>query len=235
MRLLPFALALAASAAIAPAFAQAPPLTLSQVMADPDWIGAPVEQAWWSWDGQRAYYVTKRDGASIRDTWVQAVAGGGATRVEGAARAQADAPQPAYDAAHARMAFVRNGDVFVRDLRSGGLTQVTRSNDDEAQPQWSRDGALSWRVGNAWFRWNAGGGVVQAALVKAEKNPAAAPASDDLRDRQLRLIDTLREDRARRDAARAQDEAWRAGDPTWARMSRSPTARSRPTAAGCWW
>ena len=40
------------------------------------------------------------------------------------------------------MAFVRNGDVFVRDLRSGALTQVTRSNDDEAQPQWSRDGNL---------------------------------------------------------------------------------------------
>ena len=40
------------------------------------------------------------------------------------------------------MAFVRNGDVFVRDLRSGALTQLTRSDADEAQPQWSRDGAL---------------------------------------------------------------------------------------------
>ena len=46
LRLLPLpALLLAASA-----FAQTPPpsaLTLDQVMADPDWIGPPVEQAWW--------------------------------------------------------------------------------------------------------------------------------------------------------------------------------------------
>ena len=39
-----------------------------------------------------------------------------------------DAAQPEFDAQRTRMAFVRNGDVFVRDLRSGALTQVTRSD-----------------------------------------------------------------------------------------------------------
>jgi len=202
-------------AGLAPATAQTTtPLTLAQVMADPDWIGAPVEQAWWSWDGQHAYYVLKRDGASIRDTYVQPIAGGTATRLEGATRAQADAAQPVFDAPRARMAFVRNGDVFVRDLRSGALTQLTRSEDDESQPRWSRDGALVWRVGNDWYRWTAAGGIAQAAVVKAEKDPAAAPKSDDLRERQLRLIDTLRNDRARKDAVREQETAWRRADPS---------------------
>ena len=68
------------------------PLTLQQVMADPDWIGPPVEDAWWAWDGQRVQYVLKRDGASIRDTWQQPVAGDTpATRVDGADRASLDA------------------------------------------------------------------------------------------------------------------------------------------------
>ncbi|MEG3049867.1 MAG: S9 family peptidase, partial [Thermomonas sp.] len=40
------------------------------------------------------------------------------------------------------------------------------------------------------------------------------PKADDLRDRQLRLIATLKDDRARRDAAREQAEAWRSADPT---------------------
>ena len=116
---------------LAPATAQTTaPLTLAQVMADPDWIGAPVEQAWWSWDGQRAYYLLKRDGANIRDTYVQSIAGGTAMRLEDAARALADAAQPVFDTPRARMAFVRNGDVFVRDLRSGALTQLTRSEDE---------------------------------------------------------------------------------------------------------
>nr|WP_233511781.1 S9 family peptidase [Luteimonas weifangensis] len=200
-----------------PAAAQAPPAaapTLAQAMADPDWIGSPVEDAWWAWDGRHVQYQRKRDGATFRDIWQQPADGGAASRVDGAARADLDAAAPVYDAARARMAFIRNGDVFVRDLRSGALTQLTRSHDEEARPQWSDDGGLVWRVGNAWYRWDGHGGVTQAALVKAEPAPDAAPADDDLRARQLRLLDTLRTDRARREAARAQAEAWRAADPS---------------------
>ena len=155
-RLLPFAAVLFACSAAAQTAA---PLTLEQVMADPDWIGAPVEDAWWAWDGQRVQYQLKRDGATIRDTFQQSIDGGAATRIDGAARADLDASNPVYDAQHARMAFVRNGDIFVRDLRSGALTQVTRSNDDDALPQWSSDGGLVWRVGNDWYRWTARTGV----------------------------------------------------------------------------
>jgi dipeptidyl aminopeptidase/acylaminoacyl peptidase len=211
-RLLPLSILLVACAAGAQ---PATPLTLEQVMADPDWIGAPVEDAWWAWDGKRVQYELKRDGASIRDTWEQPADGSGAAaRIDGPARAELDAASPMYDMSRTRMTFVRNGDIFVRDLRSGALTQVTRSNDDDALPQWSSDGGLVWRVGNDWYRWTARDGVHQAAVIKAEKDPAAKPKPDDLRERQLRLIETLRQDKARNDAARAQDNAWRAADPT---------------------
>lgn len=200
----------------------ATPLTLDRIMADPDWIGPPVEDAWWSWDGRNAQYKLKREGTTIRDTFQQPIqacaepcrSSGVAVRVDGAARANLDAADPVYDAQRTRMAFVRNGDVFVRDLRSGALDQITRSNDEETRPQWSNDGGLVWRVGNDWYRWNARGGVAQAAIVKAQDDPAKPPKADDLRDRQLRLIETLKNDRARRDAAREQDKAWREADPT---------------------
>ncbi|HEY1141543.1 MAG TPA: S9 family peptidase, partial [Lysobacter sp.] len=190
------------------------PVTLTEAMADPDWIGAPVEQAWWAWDGQRVQYQQKREGAAIRDTYQQSVAGGSATMLDGAARADLDAPRAVYDAARTRMAFVRNGDVFVRDLRNGTLTQVTRSNADEATPQWSSNGNLVFRQGNDWYQWRSGSGVSQAAVVKAEKDPAADPKHDDLRERQLAMIATLKKDKETRDAARDQNEAWRRADPT---------------------
>jgi dipeptidyl aminopeptidase/acylaminoacyl peptidase len=213
MRALPL---LAAALLLTCAHARAAaPLTLEQIMADPDWIGAPVEDAWWAWDGRQVEYLLKRDGQTIRDTWQQPVDGSmAATRVDGAARAQLDAARPAYDAAHQRMAFVRNGDVFVRDLRSGALTQLTRGSDEEALPQWSSDGGLVWRVGNDWYRWTAGDGIRQAANVQASRDPDAPAKPDLLRAHQMRLIDTLRNDKARRDAALAQDQAWRASDPS---------------------
>ena len=44
----------------------AQPPTLEQIMADPDWIGPPVEQAWWRWDGRAAQYRLKRAGGAIQ-------------------------------------------------------------------------------------------------------------------------------------------------------------------------
>lgn len=198
----------------APASTSTSTITLDQAMADPDWIGAPVERAWWAWDSQRVQYQLKREGATIRDTWQQGIAGGTASKLDGAARADLDASDPVYDASRTRAAFVRNGDVFVRDLRSGALTQVTRSNEAESQPQWSRDGNLVLRSGDAWYQWRAGQGLSQAAVVKAEKDPAAPPKADDLRERQLAMIATLKNDRAQREAARTQDDDWRRVDPT---------------------
>ena len=110
---LPIALAslLAATAAAQPA----QPLTMARIMADPDWIGGSVEQAWWSWDGTQALYQRKREGATIRGLWQVAVDGGTPARVGAGARAGLDAAQPVYDPSRTRMAYARNGDIFVVD------------------------------------------------------------------------------------------------------------------------
>ena len=225
-RLLPLSFALSAALLLpsttlaqVPATAGAPEtapaqLDLHQVMANPDWIGPPVEQAWWAWDGTRVQYNLKRTGEQIRDTYEQGIAGGAPVKVEGAERAGLDAPNPVFDATGTRMAFVRNGDIFVRDLRNGALAQVTRTEQPESRPQWSSAGNLVFRAGNDWYQWRAGQGTSQAAIVLAEKDPAAEPKPDDLRDRQLRLIRTLAEERERREAAREEDRERRAADPT---------------------
>ncbi len=216
MRLAPLAIAcLLTSPSLAVTAVQATePLTLAQAMADPDWIGPPVEDAWWRWDGKAAQYTLKRKGATIRDTWQVGIDGGAPALLDGGARSDLDAASAILDVGGTRSAFVRNGDVFVRDLRNGALTQLTRSNESESRLLWSRDGALVWRGADAaWYRWD-GRATVQAAQAKAEDAPGTPPKPDDLRDRQLRLIETLKNDRALREATREQNEAWRKADPT---------------------
>ena len=212
-RLLPLLLAALPLAAAAQVPAAAP-FTLDQAMADPDWIGPPVEQAWWSWDGREAQLLLKREGSPVRDTWRQPVAGGALQRVSDDGRAALDAPDPVYDPQRRRMAFVRNGDVFVRELAGGRLLQLTRTAQAESQPRFAADGGLLWRAGEDWFHWRADGTTAQVAAPRAERDPAAAPAADVLREQQLRTLQTLRRDRERREAQRAQDEAWRKADPT---------------------
>lgn len=210
-RLLPLTLLLLATTAHAQSAA---PLTIEQAMADPDWIGPAVDQAWWQWDGKQVQYLLKRDGSPVRDTYRQGTGGGTAEGVADTARAGLDAANPSYDATRQRMLFARNGDIFLRDLRTGALTQLTRSNETESRPQFASDGGAIWRAGNNWYHWRADGGTAQVAVVKAERDPNAAPKADVLREQQLATLATLRRDKEQRDALRTQEDAWRRADAT---------------------
>ncbi|WP_421567714.1 S9 family peptidase [Stenotrophomonas sp. PD6] len=188
------------------------PITIEQAMADPDWIGPPVESAWWSWNSQQVEYQLKRTGSPVRDTFRQPVNGGVASQVADDQRGSLDVDAPVYDSARQRSVFVRNGDVFLRDLRSGALTQLTRSTEKASAVNFARDGGVIWRTGQNWFHWTAAAGVQQVASLKAEKNPDDAPKADVLRDQQLRTLATLRNDRAQRDALKEQEASWRRAD-----------------------
>jgi dipeptidyl aminopeptidase/acylaminoacyl peptidase len=190
-------------------------VTIEQAMADPDWIGAPVESAYWSVDGRSVYYRIKQDGNAIRDLHRVDLAGGADTLVDPAAMANADGADAVFDRNRTRAAFVRNGDVFVREVASGRLIQLTRSPEAEAAPQFSADGrAVQYRVGANWFQHDLASGVSgPAAVVKAEKDPQAKKP-DDLGRLQLRLFSTLRDIKSDRDAKREHDETFRKGDPT---------------------
>ncbi len=226
---LPLLLIIATASAqpVAPATPAPTPITLDQAMADPDWIGAPVETAWWSWDGKRAIFPLKRVGSALRDLYTVDTssvdtskfdaAGNTMAKVADADRAGLDAANPVYDRAHRRSVFVRNGNVFLRDLSTGALSQLSRGTEHEAEPRFSADqSAVLWRVDNTWYRMRLADRLLETvALPKAENDPAAPPAkADPMRDMQLRLIDTLRRQKQQRDAQRAQDAALRRVDPT---------------------
>jgi dipeptidyl aminopeptidase/acylaminoacyl peptidase len=214
LALAPLTLALLASTAAAQTAAPArTAITLTQAMADPDWIGPPVEGGWWRWDGKAAQYLLKHPGESYRDTWQVGLDGSTPVLLGNAARADIEAGNLVYADDGSRSAFVRSGNVFVRDVRNGALTQLTRDNDTASRLQWSHDGGLIWVQGPNWYRWN-GRSISVAAQPRAEEAPGTAPKADDLRERQLRLSDTLRDDRARRDANRLQMDAMRKADPT---------------------
>ena len=211
-KLLPLSLVLLAAAGSV--HAAPTPITIEQAMADPDWIGPPVERAWWSWNSQQVEYTLKRAGSPVRDTFRQGIDGAAAVQVADDQRGTLDDAAGVYNAQRSAKAFVRNGDVFVRDLRSGALTQLTHTSERASGVNFANDGGVIWRTGTTWFHWQAGTGTRQVAQLKAEKNPADAPKADDLREQQLRTLETLRRDRQQRDTLRAQEESWRRADPT---------------------
>src|SRR5262245_28351701 len=149
------------------------PLTLERIMADPDWIGPPVEQPYWSLDGRSILFRLKRAGSPVRDLNRVAASGGAYRPVPAADLANLDAQNPVFDHARKRAAFIRNGDLFLRDIGNRKLTQVTRSTAVEAAPRFSADGTrLLYRTGSDWYAYDlATRATGPVALLAASKDP----------------------------------------------------------------
>lgn len=192
------------------------PLTLERIMADPDWIGPGVEASYWMLDGSRVLYRLKREGSPVRDLYEYRLGDGQVRAVPDAELGTLDAPDPVFDAARRRAAFARNGDVFVRDLGNGALTQLSRGGSPAQAPGFFADGGgVFWRAGSDWYGWRFDDPVAAPlAVLKAEKDPNAEPEADLLRERQLRLIATLAREKAQRQAQREFDDATRQADAT---------------------
>lgn len=189
-------------------------LDLETIMASPDWIGQAVESPYWSVDGHSLYYQLKRDGSDVRDLYRVDPATGHSEKLDPAAVAKADGPA-VYDRSHTHAAFIRHGDVFLVDMASGRQVQVTRTSADESSPQFSPDGrALQYRQGNDWFVYSLASGIAgPVAELKFADDPHAKKPGE-LAQHQLDLFKTLREIKADKDAARADDKALAAADPT---------------------
>src|SRR5690242_491836 len=204
---------------VLPAYAATPapsahqPLDMETIMANPDWIGHPVESPYWSVDGRSLYYRVQRDGSPVRDLYRVDPATGKSEKLDPAAVAQADGPA-VFDRRHTHAAFIRHGDVFVVDLTSGRRRQVTRTPEDESSPQFSADGrALQYRQGNDWVSYDLASGVSAPAAVLKFADDPQVEKPDTLRDHQRALFSTLRQLKADKDAERAQEKALQAADP----------------------
>jgi dipeptidyl aminopeptidase/acylaminoacyl peptidase len=190
-------------------------ITLEKIMSNPDWMGSGVKDAYWSVDGRAVYYSVKRNGSPIVDLHRVAIGDGKDQTVEPKTMAGADSPS-VYDRAGKRAAFARNGDIFVREVASGRLTQITRTAETKAAPQFSADGRLlSFRVNNDWFVHDFTSGITMpAAVVKTEKDPDAPLKPDDLRDLQLRTFSTLKRLHDESDISKKYAEDLRQNDVT---------------------
>lgn len=209
-------LAATISATFAPTAGAAPtPITLEQAMAHPDWIGNPVEAAWWGWDSRQIYFKQKRSGSPVRDT-LTLDANGNAKAIAAPQLAGLDSANPIYNREHTRAIVLRNGDLFERDLKTGALTQIVRGNTPAAAAQYAADGNhVQFRVGQDWFSWSRSERLIAPlALLRAAKDPDAAPEADFRRDLQLRLSSTLSRLKEEREALREQRNAERSADAT---------------------
>jgi len=212
----------AAPAAIAPAPAAATELTLEKIMSDTDWIGNAPEGPYWADDGRAVYYRQKQQGHELRDLHRVDLATGEARLVPLADEGKADAPGVLSHDRRSKV-YVRKGDVYVKDLATGAVRQLTRTAQQAEDPQFMvGDRRISFRDGDNLYIYDLATGLVsQPANLQLKKDPALTaeepdknPGLDYLKQQQRRLFDAIRDQRAKEKDKRERDEAERREDPT---------------------
>ncbi|MFV0277295.1 MAG: S9 family peptidase [Parahaliea sp.] len=190
--------------------------TLELIMSDPDWIGNAPEQPYWGDDGQSIYYRQKHPGEDYRDLYRLAL-----TAVDGSVPGVAPQARPIsetgapldsgaekhYTGDHSAVAWLRRGDVYLKELASGAVRRVTASAGDESALGFSPDGqTLYFQLDGQFYAWDCkGGGTRQLTDLREGKDPNAEPGFDPLRAHQLRTYASVAEELRRERGQRQVD------------------------------
>ncbi len=194
-------------------------ITLDRIMSDPDWLGRAPQSGYWADDGETIFYRRKQAGSEQSD-WIQSDLQGNTLRiVDPKDRGAIDADGGEFSLDQKWKAYERAGDLFVKNLETGAIRQLTRTSDRESSPRFMSDGKrLMFRRGNSILARHLKTGLEQELVdVRAENDPQKG--RDDQRtgflpEQQQRLFEYLREQRSEQDAARQTSQDQQAADPT---------------------
>jgi len=222
--LLLLAVAAAAPRTVAASSPGVPAVTLETIMSDPDWIGTPPENAYFSDDGRAVYFERKRTGSEIRDPYrldLDPAKAGEPVRVSDEERGKVDVAGGDVSEDRSFKVYSRQGDLYLKDLRTGAIRQLTRTAEAETDPRFlAGDSRISFRRGNAVFIDELPTSLIsQPAELRLEKDPAEVDAQKEkdatyLEEEQLDLFDVLRKKKRNRDEQRETQQAEQKADPT---------------------
>jgi dipeptidyl aminopeptidase/acylaminoacyl peptidase len=124
-------------------------IALQQIMADPDWLGRQPSSGYWSDDSQSVFYKRKQAGNPLNDLWLRSLnQDGNGEKIE-LTRLHVHAYQNRVISPYTnKAAWVFEGNLFVKDLRSGTISQLTRNAAKPHNLKFLLDGRLSYQQGN---------------------------------------------------------------------------------------
>ena len=168
-------------------------ITLKQAMADPDWIGNQPQNAFWAADSATIIYAQKQQGSTLRDLFSQSVTSQTAEQIALNKLHTLGARNAVYSNDKALQAYVFKGNVFVKNIKTNTLRQITHSTANESNPQFLNDGTLAYRQGNIFFKVDLVTGLTQeiANLKLADKPKGISEPSSYIAKEQHKLIEYI--------------------------------------------
>lgn len=192
------------------------PLTIEKIMRNPQWIGVAPGNIRWSDDSRKIYFEwnpkseTRNSLYAITPTNIK-------PQLVGTDEERNLSPENgSWNKKHTQKTFEKNGDIYLADIKTGKLTQLTSTTEREGIPTFTADeSAILFSKENNLYKISLGRGeLVQLTnFVKAASNPAKKNTDNQqeryLKKQQLELFEIIKiEDRDRKlDSVERRDMA----------------------------
>lgn len=196
-------------------FAQSskPILTVDKIMQDPKtWIGTSPSQVQWSEDSKTIYFQWNPDKEEISSLYGVNVADGKIFKVSPEQKAKLMPFNAVYNKARTKALFLKEGDIFLKEIPNGNILQLTSTGDFEFSPRFSLDESkVIFQKGDNLFSINLKTGAFTQITDFKRGSRQPEPKKDEqdkwLENDQLRWIQVLKERKDRVDNAKKRQEA----------------------------
>ncbi len=198
------------------AFAQQlEPLTIEKIMRDPKWMGVAPSNLNWSDDGKQLYFNWNPENNAGDSLYTISVTNRVPQKVAVAVRRTMPSVNGSYNRMLTKKVYEKNGDLFLLDILSGKISQVTNTLDRESNPTFSADEKRILFLANSnLFSWETATGIFtqHTDFKRGIKRPEAKPTEQEkwLKADQLAYFEVLKQ---RSDDRKATDKSRKADQP----------------------
>jgi dipeptidyl aminopeptidase/acylaminoacyl peptidase len=179
------------------------PLTVEKIMRDPRWIGVAPSNIFWSEDSKQIYFSWNPDKNQGDSLYTISATNRVPQKVSPAVRRNLPPLNGQYNKAHTKKIYEKGGDLFILDIATGKVSQITFTNEREANPVFSLDEKkiLFTTLGNL-YSWETGTGVFSQLTDfrkgKKREEPKLGDQEKWLKNDQLAYFKVLKERSDRR-------------------------------------
>ncbi|MGB1261738.1 MAG: prolyl oligopeptidase family serine peptidase [Cognaticolwellia sp.] len=180
------------AAAPAAGVASTSTITLEKIMSDPDWFGRAPESWYWGDDSETVFYQQKRQGNPLRDLVQKNLsAQGNGEPVKLAQMHVASDKNAVLNSAGTHEAYAFEGNVFVKNLASQTVQQLTYTSAVESSVMFLNNGNVAYRVGDVFYAhdMNSQKIIELANLKMSDGEKSSTDTSSYLATEQHELID----------------------------------------------
>ncbi len=186
-----------------------PTLTVPYIMRDPKWIGTAPSEIGWSDDSKKIYFRWNPDRLPESIWYSVGLSSARPMRAVDSDRRQSST-DGVLNKARTKKLYVNDGDIFLKDLVTGNVLQLTNTLEIENNARFSADESrFFFRMGNNLFAQHLKtGALVQLTNFQRGSKPSGPilkPANENwLEDDQYGLFDVLRERKKKSNWRQAQ-------------------------------